>query len=382
VITPLTRARVVAAALLALLLAMAGGLTVGAPLPARPSQAQEEHQPADAGQPLEPADAEAAFELAAASTPTPEPTATSLPPGLRPGAAPRPARALTNPYAAPGAFRKAQFHLHTANSFDGKEHLPPAAVARAFKAAGYGFVVFTDHDTASNFAGLNDATFVAGTGYESTGADGHIGALFVSTVVDARLPAQQRINAIRRAGGLAVLNHPDYEVGFRAQQLTQLADYQFLEIYNHITTPANGRLAENMAQNLEKWRQLLNARGRERPVWGLGVSDAHDGSTGGGWTVVKTAEVSLPALREAMLRGSMYASTGADFRSIDVLEGAIVVEPLESGRIRFVNQDGTVVREEVGSRATYRPADGDRWVRVELEDERGGRAWSQPLWAE
>jgi hypothetical protein len=289
-----------------------------------------------------------------------------------------PSRRIDNPYAVAGVFRKAQFHLHTSNSFDGHHAGTPRETARAFKDAGFGFVVFTDHDHAS--AGLSDETFLAATGYESTGADGHIGAWFTDVVVDPRWPAQRRIDAIRKAGGLVALNHPDYSVGFRAQQMLALSDYHFLEIYNHITTPVDGKLSENLTANLEKWRQLVERRGRERPVWGIAVSDAHDGSTGGGWTVVKTAEVSAPALKGALLRGAMYGSTGADFRSLDVVGGAIVVEAASPSRIRFVDQDGRIIHEEQGLRSAYRPDEGTRWVRVELLDAGGGMAWSQPFW--
>jgi hypothetical protein len=322
--------------------------------------------------------------LTPVEAPAPPATATSVPapthatpPALTPAAAPT--RTIHNPYAGAGVFRKAQFHLHTSNSFDGHEAGTPEETARAFKEAGFGFVVFTDHDRAS-VAELNDKTFLAATGYESTGADGHIGAFFTNVVVDPRWPAQRRIDAIRSAGGLATLNHPDYTVGFRAQQMLELSDFQFLEIYNHITTPVDGKLRENLAANLEKWRQLVERRGRERPVWGIAVSDAHDGSTGGGWTVVKTAEVSVPALKEALLRGAMYGSTGADFRSLDVVDGVVVVEADAPSRVRFVDQDGRVVQEEQGFRSAYRPDEETRWVRVELLDGAGGMAWSQPFW--
>jgi hypothetical protein len=112
----------------------------------------------------------------------------------------------------------------------------------------------------------------------------------------------------------------------------------------------------------------------------VGVSDTHKAFTGGGWTVVKTADVTLAALREAMLRGSMYASTGADFDSLIVVDGAIIVHATDADQIRFVDQDGRVVGETIGEVGSYRPAAGDRWVRAELVDPYGGRAWSQPLW--
>jgi hypothetical protein len=289
-------------------------------------------------------------------------------------------RTIHNPYAVPGVFRKAQLHLHTANSFDGKKEATPAAVAAAFKAAGYGFIVFTDHDFLTTYHGANDATFAAGTGYESTGADGHLGALLVTDHADQRLPAQRRIDAIRRNGGLVVANHPDYEVGFRADQLVAMNGYQLVEIYNQITTDSHGKRAEHLASNLRKWTDLINVRGAGKTPWGIGVSDNHNGDTGGGWSCVKTTEVTMTALREALHRGSHYASTGADFRSIETEGETIVVKAAKEGRIRFVDQDGRVVAEELGDQATYRVAPADKWIRIELLDKDGGEAWSQPLW--
>jgi hypothetical protein len=295
-------------------------------------------------------------------------------------AAPAPARTIANPYAVPGAFRKAQLHLHTSNSFDGHKEASPAETARAFKAAGYGFIVFTDHDTLTVYHGADDATFAAGTGYESTGGDGHLGALFVTDHADARMSAQRRIDAIRRNGGLVSANHPDYSVGFRADQLLAMRDFQLVEIYNQITTDHGGKRAEHIAENLQKWTRLINAREPGKTPWGIGVSDTHEANTGGGWTCVKTAQVTMAALRQALERGSAYASTGADFAGIETEGETIRVRAAKEGRIRFVDQDGRIVAEELGDRAAYRVAPADRWIRIELLDKDGGEAWSQPLW--
>ncbi|MBI3966614.1 MAG: hypothetical protein HY329_13350 [Chloroflexi bacterium] len=290
---------------------------------------------------------------------------------------------IANPYAVPGVFRKTQFHLHS-HPHDGRKEFTPERTAHTFKRDGYGFVMYTDHDQATQFTGQNDDTFATATGYESTGDGGHIGAWFMDTVIDPGLPAQRRIDAIRQAGGIAALNHPDWPVGFTAEQLKELEGYLALEIYNHITTLR----PEQLRGNLEKWRQVLNQKGPRQPVWGIAVSDTHEAFTGGGWTLVKTETVSAAALREAIVRGSMYGTTGPELRTIEVVDGKIVVEAAvgegalgaEISRIRFIDQNGRTVHEAVAGRASYQPTDRDRWVRIEASDSKGRTAWSQPLW--
>jgi hypothetical protein len=295
------------------------------------------------------------------------------------GAAASQSYRIDNPYDAPGIFRKAQLHLHTSESPDGNPTATPRLTAETFKRAGYGFTMFTDHDVATAILDLNDSTFATMTGYESTGV-GHIGAWFTNKLIDPRLPAQQRIDEIRQAGGIVALNHPDYAVGFTLEELKSLTGYQVLEIYNQITTPIGRGQEYNLAANLEKWRQVLNHRGRSAPVWGIAVSDTHDATTGGGWTVVKTVAVSEAELRRAIVSGSMYATTGADFSSIEVEDGAIVATTGPGTLIKFINQAGTVRHEGLAESARFLPGEHDEWVRIELIDYRGNRAWSQPLW--
>lgn len=283
---------------------------------------------------------------------------------------------VEDPYAVAGGFRKAQLHLHTTSHNPLNTQVTPESTARAFKLDGYDFTVFTDHDRATRFTGVDDRGFASATGYESTGASGHVGAWFTDAVVDPRLPAQRRIDAIRAAGGVAALNHPDWEVGFTTEQLVRLTGYRVLEIYNAISTTSPAQLQ----QNLDKWRQVLNAKGRRDPVWAVAVSDTHDLDTGGGWTVVKTAEVTAAALREAVVRGAMYATTGPEFRAIGVVAGEIVVDAPGSAKVLFVDQDGRTVHEVAGARAAYRPTGREAWVRVEARRTDGATAWSQPFW--
>lgn len=324
--------------------------------------------PAAAPAVLQPVPAEANLKLApGAAAPLPESGAASAVGAVE----------ITDPYAGGGVFRKAQFHMHTANSFDGDKNFPPAVTAQVFKDAGYAFIVFTDHDVITQYSALNDDTFYAGSGYESSGA-GHIGALLLDSHVNQLLPAAARIAAIEKAGGIAFMNHPDWEIGFSAEQLLALHGYQALEIFNAIST----KTPQQQADNLEKWRQVLNARGPGEPVWAVAVSDTHRGSTGGGWEMVKTSAVNEQALRGAIRRGSMYASNGPEFATLHAVNGWIVAAAAGAGphHVKFIDAAGQAVYESDALSAQYHPSGDEGWLRVELSDGAGHTAWSQPFW--
>lgn len=305
-------------------------------------------------------------------------------------AAPLPPYQIRDPYRGPGQFRKAALHVHTANSFDGDKRWTPEQTARAFKEAGYTFLVYTDHDVISRFTAFNDASFVALSGFESSGGDGHLVALFAEQTIDARLPIQVRINALQQSGALLILAHPSWDIGYSAERLQQLDGFTCIEIYNHLVRGKEG----GAARNIEKWQQLLNARGPDRPVWAVAVNDTHAGFTGGAWTAVKTASVNGPALREALLAGRHYATTGPEFQKIGVENDEIVVsaypgwdslmaappglEPVITA-VRFVDQNGTTLQLVGGGLARYRPSGQERWIRVEATDSAGRTAWSQPF---
>ena len=72
---------------------------------------------------------------------------------------------IADPYAVPGRYRKAQLHCHTTNS-DGT--FSPRELLERYRAAGYAFVVLTDHDRVTTCDDLNDATFLALPGVETT----------------------------------------------------------------------------------------------------------------------------------------------------------------------------------------------------------------------
>jgi hypothetical protein len=283
---------------------------------------------------------------------------------------------MHNPYAVAGTFRAAQLHDHTANSFDGDKRFTPDVKSWYLKEAGYSVVVYTDHDRVSESSAYSDQSFQVFPGYESTGPSGHVSAWFVRQVIDQRLPVQQRIDAIRAAGGIAALNHPEWSVGYNAETLQQLSGYRALEIVNWLTTKNESMLRDN----LEKWRQVLNAKGPKDPVWGVAVGDSHGPQTNTAWTRLKLTDLSEASIRAAIENGAMYGSNGPDFETIETKGERISVVVRNARYIRFFDSSGAMVLDVQGQRAEYSPNENQRWVRIEASDDAGHTAWSQPLW--
>ena len=106
-------------------------------------------------------------------------------------------------------------------------------------------------------------------------------------------------------------------------------------------------------------------------------------------------ERSAAATIEALRHGRFYASAGPKLRDVVIEETTVTVRcsPARSVRLRSGPWDGCAVNAELGMgnwRGDVRQRDGDglitvarfefpefwRWARVEVEDERGRRAWS------
>jgi len=283
---------------------------------------------------------------------------------------------IDNPYQGAGSFHKGQLHAHSTNSFDGWQSLPPGHLALEYKRRGYHFIALTDHDVVSYPKEIEDSGFLVLPAFESTSDGGHITGVFAEQVVPPSMRAQARIDGIRDAGGLAVLNHPTWQIGWGAPDVNTLQGYLAIEIFNGKTTTSG-----STERNLRMWTDALNARGYQQRIWGMGVDDAHaPGEIDRGWIVAKMPELSATALRRSLERGAFYASNGPSFGMLGILRGAITASSPDAATIRFVDHDLKVLGEGPATGAGYRPTGAERWVRVEAVDAEGRTAWSQPFW--
>ena len=283
---------------------------------------------------------------------------------------------ILDPYAAPGAYRKAQLHLHTRRSGGRYE---PADLARRYREAGYAFVCFTDHNTVTRCDDVSDAAFLALPGVEETILRGvpplgpHLGRLLVDDVLGAGT-AEDRIRRTLDAGGVPCLNHPSWPGNFWTgtwplDVIQRMPRPLLIEVWNpHSDSDEDAR----------RWTLASRARGPESPLIAVAADDCHvDAQFNRAWVMVKTAEVSAAALRAGLLSGALYASTGID--AVFGVDAGAVIGRADADEIVVIDAATEVRMRAAGGAVRYEPAGDEGFVRVECRAGRR-RAWSQAFW--
>ncbi len=284
---------------------------------------------------------------------------------------------IADPYAVPGQYRKAQLHCHTANS-DGL--YPPRDLLERYKAAGYAFVVFTDHNRVTACDDLNDGTFHALPGVETTVGrpfyplGPHLGRLGAPGSLRVR-GAQACIDATVAAGGVVSLHHPSWTGNlwtgrWSLPELLHLRGYHLLEVCTHHSSSAD---------DLRLWTAVLRARGPASPVGAVASDDLHrDADLDSGWVMVKVPAVTPAGLLEVLRGQGFYASTGpaAEFGVC----GGTICCVTDASRVRFLDARDAARYEAHGPETQYEPRGDEGFVRIECLSASGRTAWSQAFW--
>lgn len=190
-------------------------------------------------------------------------------------------------------------HVHTDASSDGLT--PLAEQAAAAKTAGLDAIAVTDHNLCTPVPRELCGVLMI-PGCEVSTVQGHILGLFLEEPLDLEglrrdgLPTgKAAVAEIHRRGGVAVLAHPYEKPG------ADRADPKGFDFRPDAVEGANARACFKVRNANEKAAALA-----ER--WGLpatGGSDSHSKhEMGSAWTEVDCAELTLPALKAAILAGA------------------------------------------------------------------------------
>ena len=283
---------------------------------------------------------------------------------------------LRDPYAVPGTYRKAQLHCHTRRS-DGQ--LEPGDLARRYRDAGYTYICFTDHDRVTRSDEVCDDTFLALPGVEETVVrwirplGRHLGRLLVDAPL-GRGSAAERVAHTLASGGVPSLHHPSWTgnlwtATWPDDVIAALPGPFLVEIRNpHSHTESD----------VLRWSRAVRALGPGVAISATAGDDCHSMEQfNRGWVVVKTAVISAAALREALLHGAFYATTGveAEFG----VDGDAVVVRSAADTVQVKDAAGRTRAVIRGGSGRYTPAGDEEFVRFEcLAGER--QAWSQVFW--
>jgi len=298
-----------------------------------------------------------------------------------------------------GRFFRGNLHCHS-NRSDGL--LEPEEVVAAYRDAGYDFVCLSDHfeeeygwritDTRS----LRDENFTTIVGAELSSAPWEernvywVTAAGLSTDFEAP-PPEDHAEAIGRArdlGAFVVMLHPGLNnlPLAAAERSPGLHAIHAVEIYNHnnamAALPDRADGAYMLDGLLESGRRLLVNAG----------DDAHFGHPRdrfGGWVEVHCERLDPEALLGSLKAGCYYSTQGPSFRELLVDDRRLRVETSEAYAISLTTSgdrwqsgqerhsaDGEPISEAEFDLAPFRGS----YCRVTVVDEKGKRAWSNPIW--
>jgi hypothetical protein len=282
--------------------------------------------------------------------------------------------------------------------------------------SGADFIALTDHWKATGpdeVHGDPGPTVIRGievnteNGSTAAGTTYHIVGLGVPEAIARRTEgigpnaAQWYVDAIRDLGGVAFIAHP-YWSGLTLRDFEGLHGYLGIEVWNADTEVHIGRGDSSLL-----WDDLLS---HGNGVLGLGVDDCHRPGYDSvrGWTVVKALDRSAPSLLAAVAAGHFYATAGPEIIDVQWDEAgrtiAVRCSPVRSvtlvadgtrgarlnagpfgasmraSRLRSAtNRAEGVVEGELLTGAVLHLSGHERYVRVQVEDDRGRRAWTNPI---
>jgi hypothetical protein len=301
-----------------------------------------------------------------------------------------------DPFRADGVWLRAALHAHTTNS-DGE--LPPWALAAHYAAAGYDVLATTDHWIRTEISeeearGLVVVPSVELNARLPNDRDGHLLSYGVERVPEVLMPfptLEDGVRFVLEAGGVPYLAHP-YWTGadFEALHVDGLCG---LEVWN---AGCEREIARGGSE--PHWDDALQ---RGRLLYGIAADDSHHPGHDSdlAWTWIRARERSAAAVCDALRSGSYYGSTGpaiidvaidgetvevhtSPCRSVALCQGIQRGSSCQAGRLGYLYggarvletaSDGGLVRVRLARRDVP-------YGRVQVEDDAGRRAWTNPLW--
>lgn len=297
-------------------------------------------------------------------------------------------------------FQKGNIHTHTSWS-DGDSL--PEVVYRWYRDHGYNFLVVTDHNSRTDplqFKAIErKKSFVLVPGEEVTmmgaGKQVHVNALCTKSTIGGHHAEHQgeslawAVHKILEQGGVALVNHPNFDWSLNANDVAAARGAQLLEIASgHPWVHTEGDATHQSHEAI--WDAMLSqgltfagvAVDDSHHFRGPGKDPAHLALPGRAWIQVFAETADRDQICAALAKGSLYASTGAVIKRITVKDDTYVVALGHvEAKVEFIGQDGVILQTgapDAEGNATYRLAGTEVYVRARITTPDGKHAWTQP----
>lgn len=304
------------------------------------------------------------------------------------------------------AMYKGNIHLHTTWS-DGR--LPAAEVVEAFKAKGYHFIAFSDHDVYTRTEEFNTPDFITIPATErgelnpvpDKNPGYHFGVLDDPTVEPEleryghleRFPIpvpwvgdhspQLLIDELRAHGNLVIFNHPEWHLT-RFEDMVKYDRFFAVEVYNHAT-----EWSPSSSYGAAYWDHALQNGKR---VFGIASDDSHSHDPnwkipeyGGGWIKLQAEALTHADVIRSLKAGAYYSSSGPEVFDLRVEDGELKIQcsPCKFIMFKAFPQRGEFYGNfesgEPLTEASMKIQEDMVYVRVECVDFEGNVAWTNPV---
>ena len=274
---------------------------------------------------------------------------------------------------------KVNLHMHTRDT-DG--HLSQTDALERYLAAGYDAVAITDHWVAKSASEYKGMLILSGCEFNTSyrdSADGvyHILGIDFDTAptgVKVNDPPQKIIDAIHEAGGFAVLAHPAWSLN-TPEMILPLRDVDATEIYNSVSGVHFSRRPDSSLIV-----DMIGAQGRYYPLIADDDTHFYDNDDCVAWIEVEAESCERETLMGAIRRGDYYATQGPEIHLYrDGDEFVVKCSPVSE--IAFFSNSvyahGRMIVGENLTETRYTPSPEEHYLRAEVTDRDGKRAWSQ-----
>ncbi len=278
---------------------------------------------------------------------------------------------------------KGNMHMHTTVS-DGE--LEPDEALDIYCRAGYDFVAMTDHWKTNDLFMHENMLVLPGIELDCGDMINtpifHIVGVGMDKKIDLRrvttYKPQELINIIKNSGGVAILAHPYWSMTEPAD-VYPLTGFSGIEIYNTISdTPYRNGPRADSSLYFDIWA------GKGFFYRAMAADDSHyyQGEQTRSYTMVNARDCTRDSLLEAIKAGDFYASQGPRFLRVSYNDEQVRVECEGAEKILFLSNsiwDPQRVTSGTSGHAIYNIKSADRFLRIELVDCDGRRAWTSPF---
>ncbi len=289
-----------------------------------------------------------------------------------------------SPFDKPGNWYKGAIHFHTTNT-DGR--LSPDEAVAFFKHRGYDFICPGDHWYVTVPSDAEGRLLVIpgcelDTWQTDSPGNTHIMCMGVTLPPGDYRPVERPTHRAmwdfaKSISAYRILNHPYWST--RSPEFIKSYDgLDAIEVYNHKSERDYG-----MGFAEYTWHMLLN---EGFFVDALAADDGHKAHEfGHAWVMVRAEAYTQEGILAAMKNGDFYSTMGPEIRSVAFADGRIHVTTSPARKITFRTTQffgGTQIAPDGGElteAGTAIDLDEMEWVRVEVEDHEGRKAWSNPL---